>query len=420
MAAAGMVEALRSGSWLRRGRVMGYCRLFLFVEAAAVAAGLLLSTGGVDPQNRPLGTDFLSFYVAGLSAAAGTAAAAYDPAAHYAAEHAFLGFDDKLYYAFFYPPPFLALCRLLAALPYVVSLALWQGGTALLYGAGLRAIRPLPGTLLVGFAFPACFLCLGHGQTAFLTAGLWATGTALLDRRPAAAGALLGALCFKPHLALLLPVALVAGRRWRALAGAAAAAAALAGLATLALGPAIWPAYVAAMPGARATFEGGGVEFWKMAAFFGAVRSAGGSVGAASMIQAVAAAAAFGAVASLWWRRVTPGAPAAAALVAGSFVASPLVLDYDLVAMAVAATWLVSGAEREGFLPWQRSLLAVLFAVPLISRPFGAAAGIPLATLVAPSLLVLASIQSRQGRAGAPSPTPIERPNLSEDSFRDS
>jgi len=41
-------------------------------------------------------------------------------------------------------------------------------------------------------------------------------GGELLERRPLLAGGLLGLLIYKPQLGLLIPVALVAGRHWRA------------------------------------------------------------------------------------------------------------------------------------------------------------------------------------------------------------
>ena len=51
-------------------------------------------------------------------------------------------------------------------------------------------------------------------------------GLLLLDRRPVLAGILFGALCYKPHFGMLIPVALAASGRWRAFGAAAASAAA--------------------------------------------------------------------------------------------------------------------------------------------------------------------------------------------------
>ena len=69
-------------------------------------------------------------------------------------------------------------------------------------------------------AFPAVFQTLGLRQNTFLTAALFGAGTIDIDRRPVIAGLFFGALCDDPHLGLLVPLALLAGGRGRALADA--------------------------------------------------------------------------------------------------------------------------------------------------------------------------------------------------------
>src|SRR5258708_11141400 len=87
---------------------------------------------------------------------------------------------------------------------------------------------------------PASSITVIAGQNAFLTAALLVGGFGLLRRRPMLAGALLGVATFKPTLWLMVPVALIAARQWRALAAAAAMAGVLA-LASLALfGAEMW------------------------------------------------------------------------------------------------------------------------------------------------------------------------------------
>ncbi len=65
---------------------------------------------------------------------------------------------------------------------------------------------------------PAALWTMISGQNAFLTVGLFYGGLGLLTRSPAVAGILLGVLSYKPQLWILVPVALVAGRHWKALA----------------------------------------------------------------------------------------------------------------------------------------------------------------------------------------------------------
>ena len=358
------------------------------MDVLAVILLAATADGPVDQWHRPLGTDFVSFYAAGRLAASDRPADAYRPERHEAAEREVAAFAPDLYYAFYYPPPFLLLCRLLAVPPYLLALVLWIGGGATLYALAVRKIPPDRAALLPALAFPACLLCAGHGQTAFLTAALFGGGTLLIDRRPGLAGGCFGLLCLKPHLALLVPVALIAGRRWRAVATAAAVAASLALAATLAFGTGIWSAYAAIVPEAQAGFAAGQVDFWKMASIFGAARLIGAGISAAGIIQLGATVAAAAVVIVLWSSRASPGLRNAA-VIAGSLAASPLLLDYDLVAVAVAVAWMCTDSRRVGFLKWEKSLLALLFATPLISRPAGALAPIPLAALVLPTLLVL-------------------------------
>src|ERR1019366_7073866 len=140
-----------------------------------------------------------------------------------AAEQAAIGIPTEYNY-FYYPPVFLLICAPLAWLPYLPAFILFQAAGAAACFFALRMIRrDLP--LVVFLAFPGLWWAIGTGQNALLTAALFAAGTVLLERRPWLAGLCLGALCYKPHFGLLIPVALIAGGHWRGSLGAAAAVA---------------------------------------------------------------------------------------------------------------------------------------------------------------------------------------------------
>jgi len=100
-------------------------------------------------------------------------------------------------------------------------LIVFETTTLLFYLIVVQRILAVRGKAWVipALAFPATIWTIGYGQNAFLTAALLGAGTLLLDGRPAVAGVLLGMLCYKPHFALLVPVALLAGRRWLAIRG---------------------------------------------------------------------------------------------------------------------------------------------------------------------------------------------------------
>ncbi len=287
LASAGLGNALlatlKNGAWLTRGRVRAYCRLLLLMQVVAVLALLITSNGRVDMIGRPLGTDFISFYTAGKIVRTSPPADVYRPDAHYSAEQHIAGREDIPYYAYYYPPVFLPICWALSFLPYLAALLVWLGATGAAFVIAARSIAGPRETLLPILAYPACFLNVGHGQNGFLTAALFATATMQLDKRPWLAGALFGALCYKPQLALLVPVALLFGGCWRAFVAAALAAAALVGLSVAAFGVETWAAYVAVVPQVQSIFEAGGVGFEKMGSTFSALRLLGGTVEAARL-----------------------------------------------------------------------------------------------------------------------------------------
>ena len=124
-----IVDALRQPSWMNRTRMTGYSRIFAGVAVLLALGWLSLSRGLLDPTGKVIGTDFLSFYAASKLALAGKVADVYRPALHHAEQIAIVG-QDAGYAAFFYPPPFLLVCLLLALMPYLAALAAWLCATA--------------------------------------------------------------------------------------------------------------------------------------------------------------------------------------------------------------------------------------------------------------------------------------------------
>jgi hypothetical protein len=371
-----LIAALRSGSWLTPDRLAGYPRLFLALWLTAAAGMIATSHGGVDRNGQILGTDFLDVYAASELALAGRPAEIYDYRVHGQAEHQVA--DTGGYYGWHYPPVFLLVALPAALLPYGWALCLWLSATFAVYWAAIRAALPAAGAAMAALAFPAVWVNIAHGQNAFLTAGLLGFGLLLLHRRPALAGLLFGLLCYKPQFGLLLPVALVAGRHWRAIAAAAASALAVAAASLAAFGPATWRAFIASMDTSRRLLlEQGALPWPKIQSVFAAVRLLGGGAAPAYAVQAVATAAAMVAVAAAW-RRCRDPALCAAALVAAMPLATPYVLDYDLVILALPIAWLVRAGGATGFRPWEKTVLAATWVLPLVARPAGFALGLPL------------------------------------------
>jgi alpha-1,2-mannosyltransferase len=381
---AGFIGILRSGVWLTRDRIRFVAAILLAFSAIGVVSTVVTATSLNDRLGRPLGTDFSSFYAAGTLAHDGLAAQAYDRASHFAREQAIFGAATQ-FYIFPYPPFFLLLAAVLAWLSYPAALIIWQSASLALYLLSIRAIvrsaRDNPDRLwlLLALAFPVVLINLGHGQNGFLTAGLFGFALVTLERRPLIAGVLFGLLAYKPQFGLMIPLVLVATGQWRAIAAATGTVAALTLATFAAFGPQVWQAFLATTSFTRAAvLEQGGIDWFKMQSVFSWMRMWDIPVGAAYAVQgAVTLAAAAGLV---WlWRSCVGYANKAAALAIATLLATPFCFDYDLMLLAPAIAFLaVDGAKRE-FAPWQKTMLAGLWIMPLLARSVPQATLIPLA-----------------------------------------
>ena len=395
-----MVGWLRDADWLTRNRAIAYCRILFVVTFGLTLVWIALSTGGIDPSGKPLGTDFICFWTASKLALSGAPAEAYDIAFHHAEQTALFA-RDMGYTAFFYPPAFLLICLPLAALPYFWSLAAWLGVTGFAYWRVLRLWLGDRFGVLPILAFPAVLNNIGHGQNAFLSAALLGGGALMLSTRPIVAGVLLGALVFKPHLAIVIPVALIAARRWRTLAAAAASASAFCVLSLGVFGLQTWQAFLAASPKTRMALEQNLLGNEKMQSVFAAVRLLHGGLTLAYGLQILMILAVCAALVQLQRRSFRSDAEGPA-MVAAALLASPFMFDYDLVLLAIPLAWLARQSLASGFLPWEKTVLAAGFIMPALSRAVAAHAGIPLGpiTIVAIFLLVMRrAFAASHGRA---------------------
>jgi len=370
------------GGLLDRERIYHCCRILLAIEIAVFLFMVAGTHGLVVPLSKPTSTDFVSFYAAGSLADAGTPELAYDKAEHYAAEQRATqaGID---YNFFYYPPTFLMLCAAIAHLPYIVAFLIFEMATLCLY---LLVARHILGDRdsavfvpLLAFA-PVLWTC-GLGQNAFLTAGLFGAATLLVDRRPVIAGVIFGALCYKPHFGLLVPVALATGGHWRAFAAAFVSTAALCLLSLTLLGWDTWRDYVTAAASSFALYQSGRIPFSGFINPFGAVLLLGGTPTMAYAVQATTILAAALLVAYVW-RSQFPLPIRAATLAAATLAAAPLALFYDLMLAAIATAWLLRGDGKNRLVEWEKVVLMGLFLLTLSPRSLSEITHLPIGPLV--------------------------------------
>src|SRR6516225_8450764 len=313
-----------------------YCTILLAIEVACFLFLVAGTHGLIVPLDTPTSTDFVSFYAAGSLADAGRPELAYDRAAHRAAEERATA-PGVEYRFFYYPPVFLLLCALLARLPYLVAFVVFEAASLVAYLIVMRRILDERGSasLVPVLASPAVFWTLGLGQNAFLTASLFGAGTLCIDRRPITAGLLFGALCYKPHFGLLIPLA-----------------------------------------------------FAGLVSPFGAVLLLGGTSPMAYAVQAGATISA-GLLVGFVWRSGFALPIRAATLAAATLIAIPVILIYDLTLAGVAVAWLVRAREGDELPIWEKAVLAGSLLLLLNPRGLAEVSHIPIAPVVALALVVV-------------------------------
>lgn len=390
------VDALSSGDWLNRERVVRIAALFGLVSVAALTWLFAFSHGTLDPLGRPLGTDFSNVWTAGKMALDGRAADVWTWSQHFAVQRALHHKADVDLFGWHYPPPFLLIAAALATLPYVPALIVWQLATLVPFAWMMSRLVPRRETLLLVLAAPVTLVCLTHGHNGFLTALLLGGGLMLLDRKPLVAGLLFGCLIYKPQFALILPPLLLATRNWRALGGAIVSAGLLVAL-TLALwGWPVWQAFFDSLPLTRSVvIEQGATGWHRIMSPFAAVRMWGGGIPLAYAVQLAATLAAIAAVVWISWKRDV--ADLRNALVcAAVLIATPYVLDYDYVVLLPALAFLWLDGQRHGFLSWDKSLMALVWIAPLAAREIAQFTYVPLGLATA---VIVAAIAIRRVRA---------------------
>ncbi len=317
-------------------------------------------------RDQMIGRDFASFWVASELALTGRIAEIFDTRLFHEALREITGQEIKLN-PFPYPPHGLLFFLPLALLPYSWSFAVWMTGLWLIYAhvaarGGVNGYYAL--ALLVA---PSTVVTVAMGQNGFLSAILFVGAMNLLRRSPLWAGVLFGLLTFKPQLGLLIPVALLAGCHWRALAGASVTAGVLLGASWIVLGTETWELYFSTTaPFQRLVMEQGVGAFMQMVPSpFMAARLLDFGVPLAYAVQAVSLAAAVIGVAWAFRRRVEEPLLAATILI-GTFLATPYVFNYDMTLLSVAVIYLAQRGLDRGFMLGEREILGIAWLLPVL------------------------------------------------------
>jgi Glycosyltransferase family 87 len=388
-----------------RARLKLIAQYWILIATSLYIVDLLTQTqdGLSDGVYRAFGDDFVNYWSAPFLALHGRAQEIYDFHAFHAFEQSVTG-PNIGFYHYSYPPVLLLLTLPLALMSYVPALGVWL--TATWYGF-YRALKLAggEGALLLSLATPALFVNAVGGQNGALTAALLCGGLLLLDRRPVVAGVLLGCLAYKPHLALLLPFALIAGRRWLAVVATGTTAMLLVVASAALFGPQRWFDYVHNLAILRVVILEDGTGVWhRMLSVFVFARRLGADVGTAYVLQGAFAAFAAFIVARSWWRD-DPAPIRNALVIVGTCLVTPYLQDYDLVMSVFVVVWLKQAGERDARVQqtWIVAAMAVMLLLPLMSAALAKVTGLALGPLfIIPVFALLISLTGAPSERHAP------------------
>jgi len=365
-----------------RNEACVFSLLAITVALIVCVWSLLLGFHGEAFLGRPLGGDFVQFYVSGKILNHYDAWRIYDLKLAVDLQHAVLPAMASTQMLVFAQAPYIAaLFRPFALLPYAWAYVAWLIVSAVLYAASLALFfhsarldhsDKKTGYLLALSAMPFLFETWIGGQVSVVAFFCWSLFFFYLSKNLRfVAGAALGLLLFKPTLVALPVAMLLCGRRWRILAGFATGSLAM----TLAsIGIAGWH-------GVRAwvqtlLFDS---QFTKRAvpvshlaknvdlnAFLALLLPST----VANVFFIVLSAAGFLWLALAWWRSKHDSDQSLwAATLCFTLILSPYAPIYDSI-LVVGAVALLAGTPRTGMHGAPDAWLVVLYMLPWITQSF--------------------------------------------------
>lgn len=328
----------------------------------------LISTA---PTARPA-RDFIAFWATSKLTLAGQPEVAYDLNKLVKVIASTVGYERK--FAWLYPPTFQIFVTPFSLLPYKVAYGIFIGLSITCFYLSARKLVQTHGFALAIISFPAVYICILYGQNSLITASLAMLGIYHLDKRPLLSGFFIGLLAIKPQMAIIFPIALLAGKHWRTLLSAATTQAICIITSLYFFGTKTWLAFIASADQPRHWLESGSLSWEKMISVFALCKILGANTSIAYIVHSLVALGFIAAMIHVW-RNSSDLCLRGASLILATLTTTPYAHEYEMVWLAGPLLLLSRYGLNHGWHLWQREILLLAWLTPLFNWVITAPAG---------------------------------------------
>ncbi|CAM3821363.1 glycosyltransferase family 87 protein [Polynucleobacter arcticus] len=362
--------------WLNRSRVIAFSLGFIFLFI--ILTCLILSRSDfVDPNGLIVFADFRTLWSASYLVTHGRAADVYDPSVlnsiFWSLDPYRLEVNSALVdpqnipvrFVWLYPPTYLLMMWSASLLPFATACIVYLIATFTAYVYVIKKNFSDNVMVLVLVAFPGVWMNFRLAQNGFLITALFGGALLLLPKYPRLSGAFIGALCIKPHLAMMWPVALLAIGAWQTLFSALATGLFFVGASVYFFGPELWEGWFSSLYLARQILETAQFHWNYSPSVFAFMSLLGAPL---SLAYGAHIAIVILLILIVWkvWRSNASWPMRQSILVFASLLVSPYIMDYDLTLLALPIALIATQGMKYGWLPSERRMLALLWMLPIL------------------------------------------------------
>lgn len=369
--------------WLTRPRLMKGSWSFLVFFSIFGSYFLYYTLLADNAPQEKSARDFITFYAGAKLALLGEPLAVYDLAKLHLMEKSV--WPNTVAFPWFYPPTYLLAVTPLALTGYIAAMGLFLAVNVAAFLIAVRRWIPDSAAIFPILAFPPVLVNIMFGQNGLITAALALLALYYLDSRPRLAGAFIGLLAIKPHLAVLFPLALLLGGHRQAFWSATLSTLAFVLLSAFCFGWDTWQAFFQALGHAREGLASGQIRISVMISPFSSVLLLTHNMALAYVVQALVFLG-FTAVMVMIWRSTTDIHLRGSALVLATLNCSPYLFDYEMSWLTIPLALLTLQGLRQGWLRWEREILILAWLFPGIDL---ALVMLSLDNVIQPSLIII-------------------------------